>query len=81
MIDGNCPKCSSNEVYCGPSTEGEGVSAGGYNSLVEIMVNGKLATLWLNTLICRACGYVELRIANQSDLDLLSGADGWEKVE
>ena len=81
MNHGTCPTCNSTEIYCGSATEGEGVSAGGYNSLIELSVNGKLTTLWLNTFVCRTCGYVELRIANQRDLDLLSGADGWEKVK
>ncbi len=81
MKNGVCPKCNSTEIYRGPSTEGEGVSAGGYNSLVEISVNGKLKTLWLNTFICRTCGYIEMHVANETDLHMLPGADGWSKVE
>lgn len=81
MNHGICPQCQSTDIYCGPATEGEGMSAGGYSSLIEIQVQGKPATLWLNTLICRACGFVELYVANTHDLGLLSRADGWEKVD
>jgi len=81
MTNGVCPKCNSTQIYRGPATEGEGVSAGGYNSLVEISVDSKLTTLWLNTFICCACGYVEMHVANHCDLEKIPDAEGWEKVE
>lgn len=80
MNNGICPKCNSTEVYRGTSAEGEGLSAGSYNSLIEIIAGKTQTTLWINTYICRTCGYVEMHVANCQDLAVLPQADGWEKV-
>jgi predicted nucleic-acid-binding Zn-ribbon protein len=81
MKEGICPKCNASEVYHGSAAEGEGLTAGSYPSLIEI-VNGKAhRTLWVDTYICRRCGYVEMHVANQEALAELEQADGWEKVE
>ncbi len=80
MKNGICPKCQSTEVYRGASTEGEGLSAGTYNSIVEISAGKKQTTLWVDTYVCRACGYLEMHVANRDDLAVLSEADGWEKI-
>jgi hypothetical protein len=80
MKDGVCPKCHSTEVYRGSSADGEGLTAGMYNSVVEIVAGKTQKTLRMDTFICRACGYVEMHVANCDDLDVLPQADGWEKV-
>ena len=81
MKNGICPKCNSTEVYRGASTEGEGLSAGTYNTTVEINAGKTQTTFWIDTFICRACGYLEMRVANLNDLGALPHADGWEKVD
>ncbi len=80
MKNGICPKCNSTEVYRGLSTEGEGLTAGTYNALVEISTGKTQTTLWVETYVCRACGYLEMHVANRDDLAVLPQADGWEKV-
>ena len=80
MKNGVCPKCNSTEVYRGSSTEGEGLTAGTYNSVVEIIAGKTQTTLWVDTYICRACGYLEMHVANRDDLAVLPQADGWEKI-
>ena len=80
MRFGICPKCNSSEIYRGISTDGEGLTAGSYISLVEIRAGKQQATLWVDTYICRACGYLELFVANPADLAFLPQADGWVKV-
>ncbi len=80
MNDGVCPKCHSAKIYRGPSSEGEGLTAGSSNVLVEIMTDKTQTTLWVDTYICRACGYVEMHIANCGDLGVLPQADGWTPV-
>jgi len=80
MKNGVCPKCHSTQVYRGASTEGEGLSAGTFNFLVEISREKTQTTLWIDTYICRVCGYVEMHIANRDDLQALPEDDGWEKV-
>ena len=80
MNNGVCPKCNSTEVYRGTASEGEGLSAGSYNSLIEIIAGKTQTTLWIETYICRSCGCVEMRVANRQDLAALPQAEGWEKV-
>jgi len=77
MNDGVCPKCHSTEVYRGSCAEGEGLTAGSYSVLVEVMAGKTQTTLWVDTYICRACGYLEMHVANRNDLGVLSQADGW----
>ncbi len=81
MKEGVCPKCTSTEVYRGLSTEGEGLTAGTYNALVEVSAGQTQTTLWVETYVCRACGYLEMHVANRDDLVVLAQADGWEKVQ
>ncbi len=80
MKAGVCPKCNANEIYHGLAAEGEGLSAGSYPSLIELVRGKKHTTLWVDTYICRRCGYVEMHVADNADLASLEGADGWEKV-
>jgi hypothetical protein len=56
------------------------LTAGTYNSLVEIITGKGQTTLWVDTYICRACGYLEMHVANRNDLAVLPQADGWEKI-
>ncbi|MGB8215235.1 MAG: hypothetical protein WCE68_16925 [Anaerolineales bacterium] len=81
MKAGVCPKCNANEIYHGPAAEGEGLSAGSHPSLIELVRGKTHTTLWVDTYICRRCGYVEMHVANHADLAKLEQADGWEKVE
>ncbi len=81
LSSGRCPGCGSHEIYRGISTEGEGLTAGSYTSLVEINAGNTQATLWIDTYICRGCGLLEMYVANREQLALLSQADGWERVE
>jgi predicted nucleic-acid-binding Zn-ribbon protein len=81
MNRGVCPKCGSGEIYRGASTDGEGLSAASYTSLVEVRTGKDQVTLWIDTYICRACGYVELFVANRSDLAVLPQADGWVRMD
>jgi predicted nucleic-acid-binding Zn-ribbon protein len=81
MKNGICPKCGSAEVYRGLATEGEGLTAGSYASLVEISSDKERATLWIDTFICRVCGYLEMYVATPEHLCLLPRADGWERVD
>ena len=81
MKNGICPKCNSTEVYRGASTEGEGLAAGTYNTTVEINASKTPTTLWIDTYICRACGYLEMHVANSDELAVLAQADGWDKVD
>ncbi len=80
MKNGVCPKCHSTEVYRGASTEGEGLCAGTYNSVVEISTGKTQARLWVDTYVCRTCGYIEIHVANRDALAVLPDADGWEKI-
>ena len=80
MNNGICPKCKAREVYRGPSTDGEGLSAGSYASIIEIMAGKTQTTLWVDTYICHECGYVEIYVANRADLDVLACAENWSKV-
>ena len=80
MKNGICPKCHSTQVYRGVSTEGEGLSAGTYNTIIEIDSGKSQVTLWVDTYVCCACGYLEMYVANRDGLAVLDHADGWEKV-
>jgi hypothetical protein len=80
MNNGVCPKCNASEVYCGPAAEGEGLTVGSYTSQVEVMNGDRRATLWVDTYICGACGYLEMHVANRADLPVLAQADGWVKI-
>jgi hypothetical protein len=80
MNHGVCPKCHVSEVYCSLSADGEGLAAGSYLALIELMAGKSQATLWLNTYVCRACGYVEVHVANRDELALLPQAEGWALV-
>jgi hypothetical protein len=81
MKNGVCPDCHAKQVYRGLATEGEGLTAGSYPSLVEIISGKAQTTLWVDTYICRACGYLEMHVANEADLAFIPQADGWVKVE
>jgi predicted nucleic-acid-binding Zn-ribbon protein len=80
MNDGFCPKCQSSHIYRSVSEEGEGLTAGSYLALVEVMAGKTQATLRVSTYICTTCGYIELYIANRADLEVLQTAEGWQKV-
>ncbi len=80
MNHGVCPKCQSTEIYRGLSADGEGLTAGSYISLIELITGKTQTTLWLNTYVCQLCGYIEMYIANQDGLAQLSQAEGWERV-
>ncbi len=80
MKNGICPKCKATEVYHGFATEGEGLTSGSYTLLIELMTGKTQTTLWVDTYVCRACGYTELHVANPEDLAGLPLADGWDKV-
>ena len=81
MKNGVCPKCHSTQVYRGASTEGEGLSAGTYNAIIEIDTGKLQVTLWVDTYVCAACGYIEMYVANCDALAILAEAEGWEKVQ
>jgi hypothetical protein len=80
MKNGVCPKCRAEEIYRGFATEGEGLTAGSYVLFIEIMTGKTQTTLWADTYICRACGYLEMYVSNCEHLAELSQADGWAKV-
>lgn len=80
MIDGVCPKCQSGKIYRSISEEGEGLTAGTYQALVEVMAGKTQATLRMNTYICTNCGYIELYAAAQPDPQVFKHAEGWEEV-
>ncbi len=80
MKNGICPKCQAAEIYRGLASEGEGVTAGSYPLSVEIYPGLGQKTLWVDTYICCACGYLEMHVANREALAGLPLADGWEKV-
>jgi predicted nucleic-acid-binding Zn-ribbon protein len=80
MDKGICPKCSASEVYRGLVSEGEGLTAGSYPLSIEMMTGKAQVTLWVETYICRSCGYLEFHVTNRSELEALSQADGWVKV-
>jgi hypothetical protein len=80
MKNGICPKCHSTQIYRGASIEGQGLTAGTYNSLIELNAGKTQATLWIDTFICGACGYMEMHVANRDDLEWLPQADGWERI-
>jgi predicted nucleic-acid-binding Zn-ribbon protein len=79
MRQGHCPKCSSTQVVHGLSADGEGLSAGSYPALIEVMSGSARTTLWLDTYLCCDCGYVEMYVANQAELGAMAQAEGWEK--
>ncbi len=81
MNNGTCPKCNSTKVYRGSATEGEGLTAGSYPAIVELITGKSQTTLWIDTYICKVCGYTEMYVANRQSLVALPEADGWEKVE
>ncbi len=86
MKNGICPKCKAEEIYHGLATDGEGLSAGSYCLCIEIIAGAssderEQKTLWIDTYICSACGYVEMYVSNWEDLPNLPKADGWIKVE
>ncbi len=80
MNDGICPKCRSTEIYRGSSAEGEGLAAGTYNSVIEISTGKTQTTFWIDTYVCRVCGYVELHVTNRDDLTVLAQAEGWVQI-
>ncbi len=80
MKDGVCPKCMAEEIYRGFATEGEGLTSGSYALLVELLTGEVQTTIWVDTYICRACGYVELYVSNRDNLERLPQADGWSRV-
>jgi hypothetical protein len=80
MKNGFCPHCNSTEVYRGLVSEGEGLTAGSYTLSIELFTGSTQKTLWVDTYICRACGYIEMHVVNCEDLAALPEADGWEKV-
>jgi rubrerythrin len=81
MHHGVCPNCQAAEVYHGLATEGEGLSAGSFNAVVEVLAGRHPRTLRVDTYVCARCGHVELRIADPHDLDQLAHADGWERIQ
>ncbi len=80
MNNGVCPKCGSHQVYYGSSSDGEGLAAGTYTSVIEISTGKTQTTLWVDTYICRICGYLEMHVTNRADLEVLLEAEGWVKV-
>ncbi len=81
MHEGTCPNCLAVEVYHGLATEGEGLSAGSFNVVVEVLTGRDPRTLRVDTYICGNCGHVELRIIDLRDLAQLACADGWERIQ
>jgi hypothetical protein len=80
MTNGICDKCHSTAVYRGSCTEGEGLTAGSYNLRVDVMTGQTPVPFWVDTYICRACGYVELHVANRGDLRALENSSEWEYI-
>lgn len=81
MHQGVCPNCQAAEVYHGLAAEGEGLSAGSFAAVVEVLTGRDPRTLRVETYVCGKCGHVELRIADLGDLAQLVRADGWERVQ
>ena len=81
MHQGVCPNCQAAEVYLGLATEGEGLSAGSFNAVIEVLAGRDPRTLRVETYICGRCGHVELRVSDPHDLAQLTRADGWERVQ
>jgi hypothetical protein len=80
VTNGVCPKCQSQDVYRGRANDGEGLNADGDQLFIELVRDGVSVQFVVDTLICRACGYIEMHVANRDELRALGQAEGWEKI-
>ena len=74
ITDGECPRCSSREIYL---TE-NGIGGAEFTFVRRISLGSKSTTM--ETYLCTRCGYFENYIANQKHLDQISKLALWVKV-
>lgn len=73
MKQGKCPKCSSNEVYCGSDLKLKNGPFG--SNSIPVSLTSIAA---LDNYVCTQCGYVESYISDSSKLKEISIR--WPKV-
>jgi predicted nucleic-acid-binding Zn-ribbon protein len=82
MLNGQCPKCSSSEVYC---ADKRGTQQGITDpSLISIVTDKKwipdVAMVAMAYYLCRNCGYFEQYALDLAKLTALDGCSNWRKV-
>jgi predicted nucleic-acid-binding Zn-ribbon protein len=73
MKNGQCPKCSSHEVFCNTNRKFPAL-----NTITVGMENSGNRYVPLDTYICGTCGYLESYVAKPSDLSYIK--EGWALV-
>jgi predicted nucleic-acid-binding Zn-ribbon protein len=87
MRNGTCPKCKSEEVYgaYSKSSLDAGLHADDGQILFHIHSDkgflGDSTFLYLETYVCRACGYLEMYVPDLQELEKLPGSTNWQKVK
>ena len=74
MKNGQCPKCSSHEVFCNTNRKFPAL-----NTITVAMENSGSRYVPLDTYICGTCGYLESYVAKSTDLSYIK--EGWASVK
>jgi predicted nucleic-acid-binding Zn-ribbon protein len=86
MKNGKCPKCQASAVYRsrGKTTLDTGMRTGDGAPLLNIRRQKRIfddfKLLYLESYVCRACGYIELYVQDLQELANLETADNWEQI-
>jgi hypothetical protein len=82
MRQGQCPKCSSSEVYCADQKGSKlGVTDPSYISIVtDKKWIPDVAIVGMVYYLCRSCGYFEQYALDMEKLTALDGCSNWRKV-
>jgi predicted nucleic-acid-binding Zn-ribbon protein len=83
--DGQCPKCSSQEVYSSLARGAQaGLSTDGGQPLLRIYKDKRfipdISLLEMACYVCRDCGYFEMYVRDTSQLSRLDDCTNWQKV-
>ena len=77
MLDGICPKCGSNDVYCDTNVPDKD----NYRRWDTIMLQNRFllpSTAILDNYVCARCGYLESYVPFQENLQEIT--ENWTKV-
>jgi predicted nucleic-acid-binding Zn-ribbon protein len=85
MKNGICPKCKSKDIYYtyyGDKIKMPGYLAGEKHLEINLILAGfKTARTWMETYLCKDCGYVESYAHELDKLSQLDNAINWIKAK
>lgn len=83
MRSGLCPKCTAEAVYVA-DTNPAGVLAGDGQPLLRIYkekgFRPDVTIAEMDFYLCRACGFLEMYVRDESKLEKIEGSTNWRKV-